>query len=83
MYVAACKFLGLSLEKAKDGEFLDADGFILNDGKGRVGGGSGFSESPVKFMRDLTLMRRDYQTISGTHVGDMLDNRVLSEETFK
>ncbi|MBE3044891.1 hypothetical protein IMZ48_20490, partial [Candidatus Bathyarchaeota archaeon] len=49
MYVAACKFLGLSWERAKDGEVLDLDGFILRGVDGRAGGESGFRKSPVKF----------------------------------
>ena len=82
MYVAACKFLGVSWEKAKNGEVLDSDGFILRGCDGRVGGGSGFRRSPVKFFRDLMLLRRDSQAIGGTHVGDLLDNRPLSEDVF-
>lgn len=83
MYIAACRFLGLSWEKAKDGEVVDSDGFILRDVEGRVGGESGFSRSPVRFMRDLMTIRRDCQAIERTHVGDMLDNRPLSKGSFE
>ncbi|SPO01443.1 uncharacterized protein DNG_04116 [Cephalotrichum gorgonifer] len=82
MYIAVCRFLGISWEKAKDDEVLDSDGFILRDVQGRTGGESGFKKSPVKFIKDLMLLRRDSQGISRTHVGDMLDNRPLSEESF-
>lgn len=81
-YLASCNFLGLSPESAMGDEELDSDGFILRDPNGRVGGESGFQKSPVKLFRDLMLMRRDSQAISSTHVGDMLDNRPLSENTF-
>ena len=82
MYVVGCKFLGLSWKKARDGEIIDSDGFILQGRDGQVGGGSGFARSPVKFLRDLMLLRRDLKAIGGTHVGDMLDNNPLSEDDF-
>lgn len=82
MYVLACGFLGLSCEKAKEGEELDSDGFILRGADGQAGGRSGLSRSPVKFFRDLMVLRRDSQGISGTHVGDMLDNRPLGRDAF-
>lgn len=82
MYVSTCKFLGLSWERAKEDEVLESDGFIAKDSEGRVGGGSGFTKSPVNFFRHLMIIRRDSQAISGTHVGDMLDNRPLPESTF-
>lgn len=83
MYVSTCRFLGLSWENAKNGEELDSNGFILQDSDGRVGGESGLPKSPVKFLRDLMIMRQDSQAIGGTHVGDMLDNPRLTEGTFK
>lgn len=81
-YTAACKLLGLSWSRATDDERLDSDGFILQDEKGRVGGGSGFGKSPVTFLKDLMLLRRDSRSIRGTDVGDMLDNRPLSQDRF-
>ena len=81
-YIAACKLLGLSWSRATDDERLDSDGFILQDAEGKVGGGSGFSKSPATFLKDLMLVRRDSRSIRGTHVGDMLDNRPLSEDGF-
>lgn len=81
-YTVACKLLGLSSSKATDDERLDSDGFILQDAEGRVGGGSGFTLSPVTFLKDLMLIRRDSRSIRGTHVGDMLDNRPLPGDRF-
>ncbi|PKS12563.1 hypothetical protein jhhlp_000771 [Lomentospora prolificans] len=83
MYTAACRFLGLSWQKAEDGEVLGSDGFIEKDVWGRTGGESGFLKSPVKFMRDLMEIRVGSQSSPRTHVGAMLGNRLLSKEDFK
>ncbi|KAI0902808.1 hypothetical protein F4823DRAFT_569341 [Ustulina deusta] len=67
-YVRVCDFLGLSWRPTKEGEKTATDGFLLRDGAGRVGGVSGFTESPVDFLRILyTRIRRSGDNIDMTH----------------
>ncbi|RYC63348.1 hypothetical protein CHU98_g2852 [Xylaria longipes] len=83
-YIDICKFLGLAWEPAKDGELIGADGFIRLDHAGRVGGESGLPASPVEFFKVLlTKIRRNCETIDKTHMGQILDNRLLSPEDFE
>ncbi|KAI0099774.1 hypothetical protein GGR51DRAFT_535017 [Nemania sp. FL0031] len=83
-YVDTCKFLGLSWEPTRSGEIIEADGFIRRDRAGRVGGESGLSASPVEFFRVLlSKIRRNCEAIDKTHMGQVLDNQLLSPEDFK
>ncbi|KAI0551021.1 hypothetical protein F4679DRAFT_572663 [Xylaria curta] len=83
-YIDICKFLGLAWEPAKDGEVIGADGFIHFDHAGRIGGESRLPASPVGFFRVLfTKIRRNSETIDKTHMGQILDNRLLSPEDFE
>ncbi|KAI1756223.1 hypothetical protein F4782DRAFT_526779 [Xylaria castorea] len=83
-YIDICKFLGLAWEPAKDGEVIGADGFIHLDHAGRVGGESGLPASPVEFFKVLfTKIRRNCETIDKTHMGQILDNQLLSPEDFE
>ncbi|TGJ86351.1 hypothetical protein E0Z10_g2449 [Xylaria hypoxylon] len=83
-YIEICKFLGLAWEPAKGGEIIGADGFIHRDYAGRVGGRSGLRASPVEFFKILlTKIRRNCESIDKTHMGQILDNRLLSPEDFE
>ncbi|XDG05212.1 hypothetical protein ABKA04_004827 [Annulohypoxylon sp. FPYF3050] len=82
-YVDACKFMGISYDTPGEGEEIAADGFILRDALGRVGGESGLTESPVNFFKMLhTKIRRNCESISKTHMGKLLDNQLLKPEDF-
>ncbi|KAJ2996092.1 hypothetical protein NUW58_g1080 [Xylaria curta] len=83
-YIDICRFSGLAWEPTKDGEIIGADGFIYRDRSGRVGGESGLQASPVEFFKVLlTKIRRNCETISRTHMGQILDNQLLSPEDFE
>ncbi|KAI2469049.1 hypothetical protein F4781DRAFT_395603 [Annulohypoxylon bovei var. microspora] len=83
-YIDACKFLGISWDTPGEGEEIAADGFILRDATGRVGGESGLPYSPVKFFKMLhTKIRRNCESISKTHMGKLLDNQLLKPEDFE
>ncbi|KAI0441309.1 hypothetical protein F4803DRAFT_552197 [Xylaria telfairii] len=83
-YIDTCKFLGLAWEPVKDGEIIGADGFIHLDHTGRVGGESGLPTSPIEFFKVLsTKIRRNCETIDKTHMGKILDNRLLSPKDFE
>ncbi|EMR61770.1 putative very large low complexity protein [Eutypa lata UCREL1] len=83
-YVEVCKFLGLAWQPARDGEVIAADGFILEDSDGRVGGESGLQKSPVRFCKVLsTKIRRNCESINKTHMGKLLDNQLLAPDDFE
>lgn len=78
-----CGYLGLATEIAKGNWEIAADGFILKDEQGKVGGaGSRLTKSPVKFLQRLMSIRRDGEGISKTHMGSLLEGRLLRAEDF-
>lgn len=82
-YLDVCSFLGLAAEAAKEGWVIASDGFVLQDGYGRVGAGSGLRVRPIKFLRALmTDIRRDGESIDKTHLGTVLDGGLLQREDF-
>ncbi|KAI1076026.1 hypothetical protein F5B20DRAFT_594387 [Whalleya microplaca] len=83
-YVEVCKFLGLTHGRAREGEVIGTDGFILRDHAGNVGGESGLERSPVEFFKlFFTKIRRNGGNIDKTHMGRILDNEILTPEDFK
>jgi hypothetical protein len=82
-YVEVCAFLGLAWEKAEEGCVVAADGFIMLDGSGGGAFRSRFSSSPVKFLKVLmTKIRRNCEGIDKTHMGTILDGRLLRPSDF-
>ncbi|KAI5366675.1 hypothetical protein Slin14017_G043150 [Septoria linicola] len=88
-YLEICRFLGLSTqavtqEMADQGWRQDAAGFILRDEKGRIGGESGLSKSPVSFFKVLmSKIRRNGESIVKTHIGGLLEGKPFQEEDFE
>ncbi|KAI0547073.1 hypothetical protein F4679DRAFT_598040 [Xylaria curta] len=73
-YLDTCTFLGLATDVPRKGDVVAIDGYILRDGNGN----SKFNKSPVKFLQVLTSkIRRNGQSISKTHVGGMLEGKLL------
>ncbi len=82
-YVEVCKFLGLAWEATKEGSVVAADGFIVRDGSSSAMAKSTFKDSPVKFLRvALTKIRRNCEGIEKTHMGKILDGRLLHPSDF-
>jgi hypothetical protein len=87
-YLEICNFLGLSpvaLTKAMSdsGWKLSADGFILSDDQGRVGGASGLKQSPVNFFKVLmSKIRRNGDGIAKTHMGSLLEGKLFQSLDF-
>ncbi|OTA75927.1 hypothetical protein M434DRAFT_383777 [Hypoxylon sp. CO27-5] len=83
-YMDACKFLGISWDTPGEGEVIAADGFILRDSVGRVGGESGLQSSSVGFFKMFyTKIRRNCESIDKTHMGKLLDNQLLRPSDFE
>ena len=81
-YREMCEFLGLASERNENDWVIGADGFIQQDGVGRMGGVSRLTRSPVAFLKAYMKIRKDGESISRTHVGDMLDGMLLCESDF-
>nr|POE84322.1 hypothetical protein CFP56_76391 [Quercus suber] len=79
-----CAYLGIAVDAvADDGWEIAADGFILSDDRGKVGGsGSALTKSPVKFLQTLASIRRDGEKIAKTDMGILLEGRVLPASHF-
>jgi hypothetical protein len=85
-YIETCEFLNLSWKPAEDGMAVGADGFIqpttAEEIKERQS--SGFSESPVLFLKALmTQIRHNCEAAEKTHMGKLLDGVLLTEDDFK
>lgn len=80
-YVDLCGTLGLAWNDANDSLDLEADGFIP---PGVEGNTSGFTRSPVQFVKALiTKIRRNCENVEKTHVGKILDGMLLREVDFQ
>jgi hypothetical protein len=88
-YIEICQFLGVSTlrlttEMEQEGWQLDADGFILRDGKGQPGGKPGMRGSPVSFFKAfLSKIRRNGDGIHKTHMGSLLEGKLFSSGEWK
>jgi hypothetical protein len=79
-YKALCEFLGVASFKTPPGLVVAADGFIQGGSQGLRGY---FSQSPLKFLKFLmSQIRKDCQDIGRTHVGYILDGRLLFPSDF-
>ncbi|KAL4963332.1 uncharacterized protein BDV14DRAFT_201959 [Aspergillus stella-maris] len=81
-YHAICEFLRLASTATPEGMKVSADGFIISapDGKPLL---STFKNSPLKFLKVLmSQIRKDGQEIDKTHIGRILDGKLLTEEDF-
>jgi hypothetical protein len=81
VFSLSTKLVTEAMERA--GYRVDAHGFVLSDEEGRQGGASGLTESPVRFLRDFTLIRNGGRAFTRTHLGDVLDGRTFFPEDFE
>ena len=81
-YREMCEFLGLASEGNKNEWVIGADGFIQQDDFGRLGGVSRLTSNPVAFLKAYMKLRKDGESVSRTHVGNMLDGMLLCESDF-
>lgn len=81
-YTETCAFLGLAWKAAGEDMIVDADGFIL-DGPGKGGANGSFRSSPIKFLNILmTKIRKHCESVSKTHMGAILDGKLLQPSDF-
>lgn len=88
-YLEICNFLGIAAEAitaemAASGWGIAADGFIMTDDNGKVGGDSGLVASPLKFIKTLmTKIRRNGEGIDRTDMGSLLEGKILARSHFQ
>lgn len=74
-YQGICELLGVASVKTPDNLTVAADGFIVADHQRPK---TGFSQSPLKFLKVLmSQIRTDCLEIDKTHVGKILEGRLL------
>ncbi|CZR56907.1 uncharacterized protein PAC_06796 [Phialocephala subalpina] len=79
-YIEVCELLGLAWDKSEEGCVVAADGFILQNDKVK----STFKNSPTRFLKVLmTKVRRNCESIEKTHMGKILDGRLLTRADFE
>ena len=82
-YVDLCKFLGLAWSKTEHGYVVAPDGFIMRGHSRMKDRTSTFKDSPVQFLKVLmTKIRRNCEGIDKTHLGAILDGRLLLPSDF-
>jgi hypothetical protein len=78
-YGELCDYLGLLRSKPKEGQQVNADGFI-----DPPSGIWGLKSSPVRFLRTLLMkIRREGEGVEKTHMGKILNGVRLEEMDFK
>lgn len=88
-YKEICKFLGLSVEplmkdKGNQGWKVAADGFILSDEQGWIGGTSGLYQSPITFLKTvMAKIRRNGDGIAKTYMGNLLEGKIFQPSEFE
>lgn len=83
-YIEVCDTLGLTWNNVDDSIILEPDGFIPPGANGNLVNKSGFTKSPVQFLKALiTKIRRNCENVEKTHIGKILDGVLLLEKDFK
>jgi hypothetical protein len=78
-YQEICDFLGVASVPTRDGLIVAPDGFITAGNKRPL-----FAQSPLKFFKLLmSQIRKDGQEINKTHVGKLLDGKLLGRADFE
>jgi len=84
MYLRTCSFLGLNGPDLRDEDLVvDSDGFIKEENRPAARDSCSFSQSQLLPLKELFGMRRKGMGYLPTHLGKMLNGRILSEEDFR
>ncbi|KAG1740597.1 hypothetical protein EDB19DRAFT_1828418 [Suillus lakei] len=83
MYLHACGFLGLNAPDLGDEDMIvDSDGFIGEENRPSARASCSFKRSQLPPLKELIGMRRKGMGYLPTHLGKMLNGRILTEEDF-
>ncbi|OJJ65727.1 hypothetical protein ASPBRDRAFT_79658 [Aspergillus brasiliensis CBS 101740] len=79
-YCEICRFLGVAFTAAPGGLAVAADGFIVENQQA----GAKFTQSPLRFLKVfMSQIRKDGQEIDKTHLGKILDGKLLLMADFQ
>ncbi|KAG0701816.1 hypothetical protein DFH29DRAFT_541007 [Suillus ampliporus] len=82
-YILTCSFLGLNAPDLKDEDLIaDSDGFIRKKNRPAARAWCSFKQSQLVPLKELFGMRRKGMGYLPTHLGKMLNGRILTEEDF-
>lgn len=80
-YQRLCEFLGVASPKTAEGMIVAADGLIMG---GNQTLNKTFENCPLNFLEALmSKIRKDSQDIEKTHLGQILDGRLLTSSDFQ
>lgn len=83
MYLRTCSFLGLNGPDTVDEDLVvDSDGFIRKHNRPAARASCPFKQSQLRPLKELFGMRRKGMGYLPTHLGKMLNGRILTEEDF-
>jgi hypothetical protein len=85
-YIQLCRFLCLQARDLEvDGDFtVQSDGFIKpEDRPPRARTGGSFQASPIPSLKRLSGLRTKGMLYAPTHMGKILDARLLTEDDFR
>ncbi|KAG2137491.1 hypothetical protein DEU56DRAFT_946063 [Suillus clintonianus] len=83
MYLRTCSFLGLNAPDLGDEDLIvNGDGFISKENRPSARASCSFLQSQLPPLRELFGMRRKGMGYSPTHLGKMLNGRILIEDDF-
>ncbi|KAG2137479.1 hypothetical protein DEU56DRAFT_945983 [Suillus clintonianus] len=83
MYLRTCSFLGLNAPDLGDEHLIaDSDGFISEENRPSARASCSFKQSQLPPLKELFGMRRKGMGYLPTHLGKMLNGRILTEEDF-
>ncbi|KAG1750378.1 uncharacterized protein EDB91DRAFT_1303342 [Suillus paluster] len=83
MYLRTCNFLGLKAPDLGDVDLIaDSDGFISEENRPAARASCSFKRSQLSALKELFGMRRKGMGYLLTHLGKMLNGRILTGEDF-
>ncbi|KAG0693269.1 hypothetical protein DFH29DRAFT_985528 [Suillus ampliporus] len=83
MYIRTCSFLGLNAPDLRDEDLVaDSDGFIREANRPAARASCSFKRSQLPPLKELFGLRRKGMGYLPTHLGKMLNGRILAEEDF-
>ncbi|KAF8555163.1 hypothetical protein OG21DRAFT_1507968 [Imleria badia] len=86
-YIRLCRFLCVNTRDLQDKEIIevecDSDGFISPNNRSRhLQSDFTFQTSPLESLKKLMGLRRKGMRFAPTHMGQLLDGRLLAEDDF-
>ncbi|QDS77180.1 hypothetical protein FKW77_001966 [Venturia effusa] len=85
-YESACRFLGLAFRAPEPGVSVTADGFVAKKDREKYDPEMArictIKKSPVTMLRRLMECRRKGQPYAKTHMGALLDGKLLKDNAF-